>query len=306
MVLAFACSWAAAAADLAGRRRRLRRRGPARHLAPPARGRPLTAADLRQQGAGQPHRDPAARGRARRLGRRRRPAAVGNHPLVGLDGHLLEPGRPPAAVLLAWVAVLAPDAGVRGGRAARLGRARPLADGAADPRRARPRAGGRAAAPAARRGARRAAELRLHRLAWAVHRPGADRPARSSASWSASPGQSPPRRWPTGCSCAATSPTRPTTGSAAASWCARRCRSRPCSPSPSRCSPSSRRPRAPGSTRRRWRLAGDVVRPPLPACRPSELHRPASPRPSCRPPPSATRAARGSMTTGPATTGAAW
>jgi ABC-2 type transport system permease protein len=35
-------------------------------------------------------------------------AAVGNRPLVGLDGHLLSPGQAAAAVLLAWVTVLAP------------------------------------------------------------------------------------------------------------------------------------------------------------------------------------------------------
>ena len=78
----------ASAAHLAGRRRRVRRRGPARHLAPPARRGPLAAADLRGQGAGQPHRDPAAGGRAGRLQRgrgpcRREPAAD-------------RPGRPPA------------------------------------------------------------------------------------------------------------------------------------------------------------------------------------------------------------------
>jgi len=35
-------------------------------------------------------------------------AAVGNRPLVGLDGHLLAPGHAAAAVLLAWMSVLAP------------------------------------------------------------------------------------------------------------------------------------------------------------------------------------------------------
>ena len=35
-------------------------------------------------------------------------AAVGNRPLVGLDGHLLAPGHAAGAVLLAWVCVLAP------------------------------------------------------------------------------------------------------------------------------------------------------------------------------------------------------
>ncbi len=34
--------------------------------------------------------------------------AVGNRPLVGLDGHLLAPGRAATAVLLAWASVLAP------------------------------------------------------------------------------------------------------------------------------------------------------------------------------------------------------
>jgi ABC-2 type transport system permease protein len=35
-------------------------------------------------------------------------AAVGNRPLVGLDGHLLAPGHAAGAVLLAWASVLAP------------------------------------------------------------------------------------------------------------------------------------------------------------------------------------------------------
>jgi ABC-2 type transport system permease protein len=35
-------------------------------------------------------------------------AAVGNRPLVGLDGHLLSPGHAAGAVLLAWAGVLAP------------------------------------------------------------------------------------------------------------------------------------------------------------------------------------------------------
>jgi ABC-2 type transport system permease protein len=35
-------------------------------------------------------------------------ATVGNHPLVGLDGHLLTPGDAAGKVLLAWVCVLAP------------------------------------------------------------------------------------------------------------------------------------------------------------------------------------------------------
>jgi ABC-2 type transport system permease protein len=35
-------------------------------------------------------------------------AAVGNRPLVGLDGHVLAPGQAASAVLLAWASVLAP------------------------------------------------------------------------------------------------------------------------------------------------------------------------------------------------------
>src|SRR3954453_22664446 len=35
-------------------------------------------------------------------------AAAGNRPLVGLDGHLLAPGKAAGAVLLAWASVLAP------------------------------------------------------------------------------------------------------------------------------------------------------------------------------------------------------
>ncbi|EST19009.1 ABC transporter permease [Streptomyces roseochromogenus] len=40
--------------------------------------------------------------------------AVGNHPLVGLDGHLLSPGGAAGKVLLAWVCVLAPTLALAG------------------------------------------------------------------------------------------------------------------------------------------------------------------------------------------------
>ncbi|MFI2200271.1 ABC transporter permease [Streptomyces sp. NPDC020192] len=40
--------------------------------------------------------------------------AVGNHPLVGLDGHLLSPGDAAGKVLLAWVCVLAPTLALAG------------------------------------------------------------------------------------------------------------------------------------------------------------------------------------------------
>ena len=104
-------------------------------------------------------------------------AAVGNQPLVGLDGHLLAPGQAAGAVLLAWVGVLAPTlafaaVGLLGSVA--LGRS-PM--GLVIPALLALLLRHRAAAPAARRRARRAAQLRLHRLARAVHRPGPDRPA---------------------------------------------------------------------------------------------------------------------------------
>ena len=66
-------------------------------------------------------------------------AAVGNRPLVGLDGHLLAPGHGGRSRSCSpGLGVLRADAGVRGGRPARLGRARPLADGAGDARRCSP------------------------------------------------------------------------------------------------------------------------------------------------------------------------
>jgi ABC-2 type transport system permease protein len=40
--------------------------------------------------------------------------AVGNHPLVGLDGHLLSPGDAAGKVLLAWACVLAPTLALAG------------------------------------------------------------------------------------------------------------------------------------------------------------------------------------------------
>ena len=86
---AFAGTWALPLLTSRGRRRRLRRRGPARHLAPPARRGPLAAADLRGQGAGQPHRHPAAGDRAGLLRHGRR-APRGRQPAAG------RPRRPPA------------------------------------------------------------------------------------------------------------------------------------------------------------------------------------------------------------------
>ena len=105
-------------------------------------------------------------------------AAVGNRPLVGLDGHLLAPGQAASAVLLAWASVLAPTlafaaVGLLGSVA--FGRS-PL--GLVMPALLALLLQIRAAASAARRRPRRPAELRLHRLARAVHRPGPDRPPR--------------------------------------------------------------------------------------------------------------------------------
>src|SRR5690349_9457077 len=77
-------------------------------------------------------------------------AAVGNRPLVGLDGHMLAPGQAAGAVLLAWGSVLAPTlafaaVGLLGsvafGRSPLVGHARVARLGAAD----------RAAASVARR-----------------------------------------------------------------------------------------------------------------------------------------------------------
>ena len=124
VILVFMGTLGPAAADLAGRRRRLRRRGPARHLAPPAGRRAVAAPDLRSEGAGQPHRHPAARwpgwpfraivgglvcGRQPPAGRPRRPPA--------------EPGQRRRHGPARLVALARPDAGVRRDRTARVGRA---------------------------------------------------------------------------------------------------------------------------------------------------------------------------------------
>ena len=61
VVLSFSCSWVLPLLTSPRRGRRLRHRGPARHVAAPARRRAVTAADLRGQGAREPHRDRAAR-----------------------------------------------------------------------------------------------------------------------------------------------------------------------------------------------------------------------------------------------------
>jgi ABC-2 type transport system permease protein len=149
-------------------------------------------------------------------------AAVGNRPLVGLDGHLLAPGQAASAVLLAWASVLAPTLafaaiGLLGSVA--LGRS-PM--GLVIP-------------------ALLALLLQIAQLAplpvvvrvalpsygFIAWRGLFTDPARPAplplASPSASPSRWPPPRWPTSSSCAATSPIWPTTGPAAALSCERCC-----------------------------------------------------------------------------------
>ena len=152
-------------------------------------------------------------------------------------------------------------------------------------------AGGRAAGPA---------ELRLPRLARAVHQPGAARPApdrrrgqpgvgggRDRAGLPAVPAPrlhrprlrrvGPPRL---------AGGVLPLAGAGRRHRRGRRRR--------------DARPRAPGIEQAKvQRLARHGVRPPLPACRPRSSTAPTSPRRSCRPPRPATRAASGSHDQGP-------
>ncbi len=96
--------------------------------------------------------------------------AVGNQPLVGLDGHLLTPsdaaGAGPARLGLR----ARPDAGPRRDRPARVGRAGALPDGAAAARARRARDAARPDAAAAGGRTPGPARLRLHRLERPVHR----------------------------------------------------------------------------------------------------------------------------------------
>src|SRR3954447_25914755 len=194
VVLVFCCSWvlplltSLVAGDVFASEGRL---GTWRHLlvalrAPPrvfagkALGSPprVPRGDFRGEGAGEPHRDHAARGRTGRLGRRRRTGG-GRQPSTGRSRRpsaRAGAGRRHGTSRLGQRACA--DAGVRGGGAAGLGGARPLSHGPGDTCAARVAPADRAAASAARRGSRRPPELRLHRLARAVHRPGPDRPAR--------------------------------------------------------------------------------------------------------------------------------
>ena len=70
--------------------------------------RAVTAADFRGEGAGEPHHHLLLAAGLAVSGIVGGLAAVGNRPLVGLDGQLLAPGHAAGAVLLAWASVLAP------------------------------------------------------------------------------------------------------------------------------------------------------------------------------------------------------
>ena len=134
-------------------------------------------------------------------------SSVGNRPLIGLDGHLLcagGRGRQGAARLGLRAG---PDAGARRDRAARVGHARPLPDGAAAARGRRARDADRPDAAAAGRRAPRPARLRLHRLARSVHQPGAARPAADRHRGQPAVGGRRDRAGVLCCSCGATSPT---------------------------------------------------------------------------------------------------
>ena len=205
-----------AATGRSGRRGRLRQRGPARHLATPARRRAVTPADFRGKGAGEPHDHDAVRGRTDRLGHRRRTRSS-RQPAAGGPRRPTDRARARGRCGPARLDQRAgADAGIRGGRAPWLGRVRPFSARPRDTRAARLADADCAAAPATRRRPRCPAGLRLHRLARAGQ-PNRPRSAPSSlASRSASSSRWPPSRSPTCSSCAATSPIWRTTGSAAA------------------------------------------------------------------------------------------
>jgi ABC-2 type transport system permease protein len=158
-------------------------------------------------------------------------AAVGNRPLVGLDGHLLAPSQAAGTVLLAWASVLAPTLAF-----AAVGLLGSVAFG---------RSPMGLVVPALLALMLQIAQLlplpvvvrvalpSYPFIAW--HGLFTD-PAQTGpvvvGSSSGSPGRWPPPRSPTSSSCAATSPTSRTTGPAGASSSAR-CRWRRCSQPPS-------------------------------------------------------------------------
>ena len=151
------------------------------------------------QGAGQPHRDRCALRRAGRLRHRRRAArASATGRWSDSTATCSRPGTRPARCCSPGLSVLAPTlafaaVGLLGSVA--FGRS-PM--GLLMPVLLAFVLAARAAAAAAGRRARRAAELRLPRLARAVHRSGADRAARRRHRRRAWPGRWPRPRWPTG------------------------------------------------------------------------------------------------------------
>ena len=276
MVLAFACTWALplltslVAGDVFAAEDRL---GTWQHLLVAVRSTPT---DLRREGAGQPRRDPAAR--RRRWPPRASPAGSPRSAAGPWSASTATSSRPaqarghgPARLGLRAGA----DAGVRGGRPARLGRPGPLPDGVADARTPRPRC------CSSRRCCRcpssSASPCRARDSSpGAGSSPAPRRPGRwSSAWWSASPGRPPRARWPTCCSCAATSPTRRTTGRGDASSSPRRSRWPPSSPRRSRWSPPRPRPAGPASTAPSCRAPSRPSFAHLYRLQTEELHRPA-------------------------------
>ena len=293
----------AAAADLAGRRRRLRRRGPARHLAAPARRGPLAAPDLRRR-----RRWPASRSsccwspgwppRASSAAWPRSATARWSASTATCS----RPGEAAGAVLLAWPCVLAPTlafaaVGLLGSVA--LGRSPMglLMPAAARAWRCSWRSCCRCRSPCA------------SRCRATPSSPGAGcspSPRRPARCWSASPSAWSGRSLATALAYRAVRaprlhrPRRTTAPAAARSSRGGAAAGRAASRSPSASSPSPRRPR--GSGHRPGRSSSASL-----ATAFAHLYRlqtesctaPPSPRRSCTPAPPATRAATSSPTAAP-------
>ena len=146
-------------------------------------------------------------------------AAVGNRPLVGLDGHLLAPGQAASAVLLAWASALAPTLAF-----AAVGLLGSVAFGRSPMGLVMPALLALLLQIAQQLPLPVVVRVALPSYAFVAWRGLFTDPARGRArsplaSPSALPWRWPLPRWPTGSSCAATSPTWRTTGPAAAlSW----------------------------------------------------------------------------------------
>ena len=258
-----------AAVDVSGRGRRLRHRGPAGHVATPARRRAIAAADLRR-----PRRWPASPSSCcwsvglAASGIVGGVIAVGNRSLVGLDGHVLAPGEAARAVRARLGLRAGADAGLRGGRAARLGALGRSPMGLVMPALLAVLLAARAAAAAAGRRPRRPAELRRSWPGAACSPTRRRSPRSSSASWSAWLGRWPqrpglsavraPRLHRSGQRRSRTARTRH--GGAAAGG--------GLSPSPSGRSPSRRRQQGPGSSGPSWTAHSRRRTPICTGCRP--------------------------------------